>query len=154
LVLSSLPAVSSKSTPSVEAAGVFGGTTTVNFWEEPASMSLRRAISLGAFLSSLQAALAVQRTQDSGPTHLQDPNLFLGPSKEPGALLVLPKGLTQITPNMQTEGGSEYSDRKGSSFLNPSNYRRNLTLSEFKPLYLSSEKDRRAGLPGGTHDGA
>ena len=86
--------------------------------------------------------------------HLQDPNLFLGQSKEPSTLLVLPKGLTQITLNAQTKGSGDYRDQNGSSFLNPTNYRHNLSLNEFKPLYISSENDLMATLPGGTHDAA
>ena len=73
--------------------------------------------------------------------HLQDPNLFLGQSNEPSTLLVLPKGLTQITLNAQTKGSSDYRDQNGRSFLNPTNYR--------KPLFRYAQLHMSFGLGAG-----
>ena len=73
-------------------------------------MALRKAIFLCVFLISLQAASVALWGQDPGPMHLQDPKVFLGQSKEPSTLLVLPKGLTQIALNAQTKEGSDYRD--------------------------------------------
>jgi hypothetical protein len=82
-------------------------------------MPLRKAIFVCVFLLSLQISAAVLWGQDPGPMHLQDPNFFLGQSKEPSPLLILPKGLTQITLNAQTKGSGDYRDQNGNSFLNP-----------------------------------